>query len=54
MMKYLPSRIIIYKNAFNWFEEEGRVEGRYIHFRLMDLTREELYVMGESAILEEE
>ena len=54
MMQYLPLRMMIYKNAFNWCEEERHVEGRYIHFRWMDLTREELYVMGESAILEAE
>ena len=41
-------------NAFNRFKEEGHVEWRYNHFRLIDLTREELYVMGVPAILDDE
>ena len=41
-------------HAFNHFEEEGHVERRYNRFRLIDLTREELYVMRVPAILEEE
>ena len=41
-------------HVFNHFEEEGHVERRYNRFRLIDLTREELYVMKVPAILEEE
>ena len=45
-------------HAFNRCEEEGHVERRYNHFRLIDLTREEswdyLYVMGVPAILDDE
>ena len=41
-------------HAFNRFEEEGHVEHRYNHFSLKDLTREELYVMGVPAILDDE
>ena len=41
-------------HAFNHFEEEGHVERRYSRFRLIDLTREELYVMRVPASLEEE
>ena len=37
--------------AFNRFEEEGHVERRYNHLRLIDLTLEELYVMGVPSIL---
>ena len=37
-------------HAFNRFEEEGHVERRYNHFRLIDLIREALYVMGVPAI----
>ena len=40
--------------AFNWFEEEGHAEQKYNHFRLIHLTREEFYVMGVPAILEDE
>ena len=40
--------------AFNRFEEEGHVEQRYNCFRLIDLTRQELYVMEVPTILEEE
>ena len=40
-------------HAFNRFEEEGHVERRYNHFRLIHLTRKELYVMGVPAILDE-
>ena len=29
-------------HAFNKFEEEGHAERKYNHFRLIDLTREEL------------
>ena len=41
-------------HAFNRFEEEGHVERRYNHFRLIDLTREELNILGVPAILGEE
>ena len=41
-------------HAFNKFEEEGHAERRYKHFRLIDLTREDLYIMGVPAILDEE
>ena len=41
-------------HAFNRFEEEGHVEHRYNHFSIKDLTREELYVMGVPAILDDE
>ena len=32
-------------HAFYQFEEEGHAEHRYNHFSLIDLKREELYVM---------
>ena len=41
-------------HAFNRFEEEGHVERGYNHFRLIDLAREELNIMGVPAILGEE
>ena len=41
-------------HAFNHFEEEDHVERRYNNFRLLDLTREELYVMGVPAIFDDE
>ena len=41
-------------HAFNRFEEEGHAERKYNHFRLIDLTREELYAMGVPAILDDE
>ena len=37
-------------HAFNRFEEEEHVEQKYNHFRLIDLTWEELYAMGVPAI----
>ena len=40
--------------VFNRFEEEGHTEQKYNHFRLIDLTQEELYAMGVPAILDEE
>ena len=40
-------------HAFNRFEEEGHTERKYNHFRLIDLTREELYTMGVPAILDD-
>ena len=39
-------------HAFNRFEEEGHVERYKCHFRLVDLTREDLYDMGVPAIHE--
>ena len=39
-------------HAFNRLEEEGHAERKYNHFRLIDLTREELYTMGVPAIQE--
>ena len=41
-------------HAFNRFEEEGHAERKYNQFRLTDLTREELYVMGVPAVLDYE
>ena len=41
-------------HAFNHFEMEGHVERRYNNFRLIDLTREELYVMEVPAIFDDE
>ena len=40
-------------HALNRFEEEGHPERKYNHFRLIDLTREELYVMGVPAIFDD-
>ena len=41
-------------HTFNRFEEEGHPERRYNHFRLIDLTQEELYAMGVPAILDDD
>ena len=41
-------------HAFNRFDEEGHVERGYNHFRLIDLAREELNIMGVPTILGEE
>ena len=41
-------------HASNRFEEEGHAERKYNHFRLIDLTREELYVKGVPVILDDE
>ena len=41
-------------HAFNRFSEERHVEWKYNHFRLIILTREELYTMGVPAILDDE
>ena len=35
-------------HAFNRFEEKGHVERKFNHFRLIDLTRDNLYDMGIS------
>ena len=41
-------------HAFNRFEDEGHAELKYSHFRLIDLTQEELYTMGVPAILDDD
>ena len=41
-------------HVFNRFEEKGHAERRYNHFRLIDLTREELYAMAVPAILDDD
>ena len=40
--------------TFNRFEEEGHAERKCNHLRLIDLTQEELYAMGLSAIPNDE
>ena len=51
--RHFPDREVIVEidnpnsiHAFNWLEEEGHAEQKYNHFRLIDLTREELHAMG--------
>ena len=39
-------------HAFNWFEKDGHVQWRYNNFRLIDLTRRELYTMGVPVIFD--
>ena len=41
-------------HAFNRFEEERHADREYNHFRLIDLTREELYAMEVTAILDDD
>ena len=41
-------------HPFNKFEEEGHAEQKYNRFRLIDLTREELYAIGVPAILDDD
>ena len=41
-------------HSFNRFEEEWHTERKDNHFRLIDLTREELYAMGVPSILDDE
>ena len=41
-------------HGFNRFEGEGHEEQKYNHFRLIGLTRQELYAMGVPAILNDE
>ena len=41
-------------HAFNRFEEQGHVERRYNHFRLIDLTREDSHIMGVPGILDDD
>ena len=59
--QYFPDHKVIVEtdnpnsiHGFNRFEEKGQVGRRYNHFRLIDLTREELHVMGVPPILDEE
>ena len=37
-------------HTFNRFKEEGQVEKYKCHFRLIDLTNDDLYHMGVTAI----
>ena len=46
---YNPNSI----HALNRLEEEVHAEQNYNQFRLIDLTREELYTMGVPAILDD-
>ena len=39
-------------HAFNRFEEEGHVERFKCHFKLLDLTRDDLYDLGVPSIEE--
>ena len=39
-------------HSFNRFEEEGHVERYRCHFKLVDLTRDDLYALGIPAIEE--
>ena len=41
-------------HVFNRFEEGGHAERICNHFRLIDLTREDLYTMGVPAILDDD
>ena len=41
-------------HAFNRFEEEGHAGQRYNHFKSVDLTREDLYIVGVPATLDDE
>ena len=41
-------------HAFNRFEEEGHAERKYSPFKLIDLTRKELFTVGVPAILNDE
>ena len=59
--QYFPDHEVIVEidnsnsiDTFNYFEEEGHAQRKYNHFRLIDLTREELHTMGAPAILDEE
>ena len=61
LVQHFPNHEIILEignpnsiHAFNRFEEEGHAERKYNHFRLRDLTREELYAIDISAILDDE
>ena len=39
--------------TLNRFEKEGQAEQKYNPFRLIDLTREELYAIGVPSILDD-
>ena len=59
--RYFPDHEVIVEidnlnsiHTFNRFEEEGHAERKYKHFRLIDLTREDLYAMEVPAILDNE
>ena len=41
-------------HAFNRFEEDGHAKRKYKHFKLIDLTREELHAMAVLTILDDE
>ena len=41
-------------HVFNRSEEEGHAERRYNHFKLVDLTQEELYAMGVPDIVNDD
>ena len=41
-------------HTFNWFEEEEHAERKCNQFKLIDLTREELYAKGVLAILDDD
>ena len=41
-------------HAFNQFEEGGHAEQKDNHFRLINLTQEELYAMGVPGVLDDE
>ena len=41
-------------HAINRFEEQGHVERRHNHFRLIDLTREDSHIMGVHGILDDD
>ena len=41
-------------HTVNQFEENGHVEWRYNNFRLIDFTREELYIIVVTAILNDD
>ena len=56
--RYFPDHEVIVEidnpnsiHAFNRFEEEGHAERKYNHLRSIDLTREELYSLGVSALM---
>ena len=41
-------------HTFNWFEEEEHAERKCNQFKLIDLTREELYAKGVLAIIDDD
>ena len=59
--QHFPDREVIVEidnlnsiHVFNRFEEEGHVEQKYNHLRLIDLTLEDLYTIGVPGILDDE